>query len=118
VPGRLLHSSVRSDFANEEIEVAAGVEGHNRLKVCRTGAGLKPMAENDAIGATSPENGSFADAAFSIKHFPARAFWLDSKFSFCSYPAPSPMGSNHAQSRNCRRPAFTTVLGRGRREVG
>ena len=29
--------------------MAAGVEGHNRLKVCRTGAGLKPMAENDAI---------------------------------------------------------------------
>jgi hypothetical protein len=30
VPGRLLHSSVRSDFANEEIEVAAGVEGHRQ----------------------------------------------------------------------------------------
>lgn len=74
VPGRLLHSSVRSDFANEEIEVAAGVEGHNRLKVCRTAAGLKPMAENDAIGATSPENGSFDDVAISIKKFPARAF--------------------------------------------
>jgi hypothetical protein len=26
------------------------------------------------------------------------------------YPTPSPMGSNHAQSRNCRRPAFTTVF--------
>ena len=54
------------------------------------------MAENDAIGATSPENRSFADVAFSIKKFPARAFKLNSKFSFCSYAAPSPMGSNHA----------------------
>jgi hypothetical protein len=32
--------------------VAAGVAGHNRLKACRTAAVWKPMAENDAIGAT------------------------------------------------------------------
>ena len=90
VAGRLGTRQSAIDFANEEIEVAAGVEGINRA------AGLKPMAENDAIGATSPENGSFADVAFSIKKFPARAFRLDSKFPFCSYAAPSPMGSNHA----------------------
>jgi hypothetical protein len=29
-PAAFLHSSVRSDFANEEIEVAAGVEGHRQ----------------------------------------------------------------------------------------
>jgi hypothetical protein len=77
----------QSEATSQEIEVAAGVEGHNRLKVCRTAAGLKPMAENDAIGATSPENGSFADAALRLNTFPLALSGLTPSSLFVLIPS-------------------------------
>jgi hypothetical protein len=71
----------------------AGVEGHDRLNVRRTAAGLKPMAENAAIAATSPEKRLFCRCRLFDQKFPACAFGLDSEFPFCSYRAPSLMGA-------------------------